>query len=212
MYFDTNISLRYPDFESNKLDELDYDGICINRLLSIDELDRYTRPITVLSKNKRIYERIELKIGKKRMDIDVSRALKADLFVVNISDSSCLSSAIEMRPDMITFDYTKTFYHFDEEDIMEAIRRNVFFEIVIVGGLYGGENKVMWMGNVRRLLKVTRGRNVVVSSGATCSTELKDAQDALKILNGIEGVEKDVLINSSRLIRSCELRRNPVIK
>lgn len=201
--FDVNISQR---FDMSELRMGEYRGVCVNRVLSADELRAYERC------GDGVYERVEVLMGED-MAIDTTRAMQADLFVINLGESGCVRSAVEIGPDMITMSFTRRMYCFSRCDVMEAIRRNIFFEICTVGSLYGRGDKMVWMGNVRRLLRATGGRNVVISSGARGPTEMKSAWDFLRILSvfGVDGGSgRAILTNSERLLRSCSLRRNPV--
>lgn len=214
MYFDVNVSKLCQGLDPLQQDISGYEGICLNTLLTPAELDEYERPLSTPGTTKKVYERVEIRFDNGCKKLDIGKALRFDLFVINLGSSCSLNSAVEMNPDMITFDYTDVTYWFNAGDIREAIKKDIFFEISLFGGLYGNCDKVMWMRNVRRLLKVTEGRNVVVSSGATCPTEARSPWDILKILNGfgIDGsIGRDILRNSIRLLRTCSLKRYPVV-
>ncbi|AFN83537.1 hypothetical protein EROM_081210 [Encephalitozoon romaleae SJ-2008] len=210
MYFDMNVSSRCLGPElMDVLRQLGHDGICVNTVVELDIVKKYKKPSFDGWKDRRIYERVEIKYKDCEDWDDVRKDIDPDVVAVRLEGMKDFKKVLEMRPDVITFDYTKSFC-LGRDEFIEATKRNIFFEIPLVCGMYSQRSKAMWMRNARRLLNVTGGVNVVVGSGATCLTEMRGGQDIIKILWGL-GMSEDngrkVLLNSARLVRSCDVRR-----
>ncbi|UYI27052.1 ribonuclease P/MRP protein subunit RPP1 [Encephalitozoon cuniculi] len=215
MYFDVNVSSRFPGSEIGIVEELGHDGICVNTVITPEMVEGYKRPPLDLWGDKKVYERVEVvRYRDGGGGVDVREKLDPDLLAIRLERPEDFKEVVKVSPDVITFDYTKSFL-IGRDEVVEATKRNIFFEIPLVHGMYGCGDKSMWMRNARRLLEATGGVNVVVGSGAACSTEMRSRQDVIKILEGL-GMSRDggkrVLLNSARLVRSCDIRRGYVVK
>ncbi|AFM98819.1 RNase P/RNase MRP subunit p30-like protein [Encephalitozoon hellem ATCC 50504] len=215
MYFDTNVSSRCLGAGMmNVLEQLGHDGMCVNTVVDLESVKKYRRPAVDEWKDKNVYERVEIRYRGHGDWDGARRMIGPDVVAIRVEDMNDFKKAIEMCPDIVTFDYSKSFC-IRRDEAVEAMKRNIFFEIPLVCGLYGQRDKAVWMRNARRLLDVTEGVNVVVGSGATCLTEMRRRQDVIKILRGL-GMSEDggrkILLNSARLVRSCDVRRGYVVK
>jgi ribonuclease P/MRP protein subunit RPP1 len=204
MYYDVNISTAFPQAELCVLEENGYDGCCINTAIAASQF-----------KNQRLQAsgttnlaRIEVEFKQDELiSYDEKKALKCDLFVVKLSGLGGMDRLIKAAPDMISFNYVDELLVFRHGLIRTAIKEKIFFEVPLIEGVHGNP---MWMKNVRRLLNITRGRNTVVSSGATCPTEIKRPRDIAQMLR-VFGLSKKraraVLMNSERLLSRCAMKR-----
>lgn len=211
MYYDVNISSRYVEQDVGELEESEYRGFCVNTVVRGGEFKRYVQSGPSLCVRKSVYSRVEVEFGEgDQVSYESKRAMSSDLFVVKLNDVRMLDKVIKLGADMVTFDYTSQPIAFKAGLIRTAIKERMFLEIPLRGGLYGGAGAVMWMRNVRRLLGITNGRNVVISSGATCSTEVRRPGEIGRMLEvfGIKRKRTEVVLrNPERLLRSCAIRR-----
>ncbi|KAG5860545.1 RNase P/RNase MRP subunit p30-like protein [Encephalitozoon hellem] len=211
MYYDVNISLDYLKQGIRELEENEYRGFCVNKVMRPRDLEKIKyEPIELLG-TKPCYSRVEIVFEEKEeVGYDVKKSMRYDLFVVRLNGVSGMDKLIRHQPDMVTFNYGSQFLPFKSGLVRTAIKENIFFEVPLRESLYGGASSVTWMRNVRRLLFITNGKNVVFSSGARCSTEIKKPRDIMKMLE-MFGLRKkrasEVMLNSLRLLRSCAMRR-----
>ncbi|ADM12052.1 uncharacterized protein Eint_081200 [Encephalitozoon intestinalis ATCC 50506] len=214
MFFDVNVSNRCPRGDLDVLKELGWDGICINTVVGLDNLEGWSSPLLDVWKDEKAYERIEVRYKDNEKWSEVRKMVNPDVLSVRIEGVEDFKKALEVSPDVITFDYSRSFC-LGKDEVFEAVKRNIFLEIPLVCGMYGQRNKVVWMRNARKLVEITGGVNVVVGSGASCCTEMRSSHDIIKILGGL-GTSGDcgrkILQNSGRLIRSCRIRKGCVMK
>ncbi|KAH9410930.1 RNase P subunit p30 [Ordospora pajunii] len=212
MYYDVNLSDEYSADEVKGLEESEYQGFCVNKKVKAGEFGRLMWKPRDLGVEKGCYSRIELEFAEgEAISYDQKKAMKSDVFVVKIGGAGGLDKLIKLQPDMISFDYSSSVLRLKSGLVKTAIKENIFFEIPIREGLYGAEQRVWWMRNVRKLLFVTKGKNVVVSSSARRLSELKRVEDVVVMLQ-MFGLKRrraeEVLRNSKRLLEQCAMRRH----
>lgn len=208
--FDVKVCSSYPKRDVEHLRICEIEGFCVSTAVKARDFGRHSGCTPELDVGKGVYSRVEVEFSEgEQVGYEQKRAMKADLFVVKLNDARGLDRLIKLLPDMVTFNYVDQPLAFKPGLIRTAVKENIFFEIPLREGLYRGG--VMWMRNVRRLLAITNGRNTVVSSGATCSTEIKSPRDIAKMLE-MFGIRRkraeDMLENPRRLLRSCAMRRH----
>ncbi|KAM0671292.1 putative subunit p30 of RNase P/RNase MRP [Ordospora colligata] len=212
MYYDVNVSEDYCTDEVKGLEESEYQGFCVCKKVKAGEFNRLLWKPKDLGVKNGWYSRIELEFAEgEAINYDQKKAMKSDVFVVRIGGAEGLDKLIKLQPDMISFDYSSPVLRLKSGLVKTAMKENIFFEIPIREGLYGVEQKVMWMRNVRKLLFVTKGKNVVVSSGAKRLSELKRVKDVILMLQtfGLKRKRAEqVLCNSKRLLEHCAMRRH----
>ncbi|CAD26425.1 hypothetical protein [Encephalitozoon cuniculi GB-M1] len=211
MYYDVNISPDYLKQDIWRLEESEYQGFCMNRVVRPGDLERLGCRSPELLGTKRWYNRVEVVFEEgEQVGYDPKKATKWDLFVVRMNGTAGMDRLIKLQPDMITFNYASQGLPFKAGLIKTAIKENIFLEVPLRESLYGGPSGVMWMRNVRRLLFITNGKNVVFSSGARRFTEIKKPGDIAKMLEML-GVTKrraeEMMLNPERLLRSCAAKR-----
>jgi hypothetical protein len=181
MYYDMHISTEFPASGIEYIDKTEYEGIC--------------RAGGWINTKKKLLRRIELRYGE-----DVPDAVAGEILAVRLEDGRNLKNLLGLSLDLIAFDFGAYLYFFDTEDIERAIRGNVYLEITFRQCLYSRKARTLWMGNVRRLLEVTGGRNVVLSTGAECPTELREPMDLVKALHvfGVSEAQGKLMLQNSR--------------
>lgn len=204
MWFDTNI---HPDLDMNKLDNSLFEGFCITKSIEMNDLKNKI-DWAIPTVNKKFYRKVELNIQNTNT-LPMKNIEIYDIFCIKVKDCEGLEKVIELEPDMITFDFTSPL-KFKVRHLRLAIKRNIFFEIKLVDSFYSKEKRMMWMYNVAEFLRIVRYRNVVFASGAKMSTEIRNPDDIVNLLEFF-GFKKDralkVLENSRKLLETCALKR-----
>lgn len=210
MYYDTNIDESLYSYESEKLNNIEYRGIILNKKTSKDDLQRNSQVKTETVKNIKIYSRIELNSDELLSKKEILKALEYDIFSIKITKPQHIKRILEYEPDIITLDFNSKIYNFDEKEISEVIKKNIFIEISAFSLLHTKCKRYRIMKNIRALFKLTKGQNIILSSGARTSIELKRPWDLVKMLGVFkipESQGKQFLLNSIGLLRNAALRR-----
>lgn len=100
--------------------------------------------------------------------------------------------------------------HLKKTFINTLKEKDICIEVTLRDALYNSKDRIQWLNAVRRLLKLGCKRNLVVSSGAIISTELKSADDISKILGVFDlggDTIKKILQNSEAVLRRAALKR-----
>ncbi|KAF7683069.1 Ribonuclease P protein subunit drpp30 [Astathelohania contejeani] len=210
MFFDLNINEFYNKDEIEFINQSEYTGICLNRKLSARDYivkDPFNIPDII---TKDVYTRIEIDVRKEDLSFfNIKRVPNYDIISIKASDEAVLRKACtEWYPDLITFDNG---LKLKDGYIRDAMFKNVFFEITVSDALYNSKDRINWMRCVRNILKITKGRNVIISSGAVCGTEIKRPWELVKLLNCF-GLSDDrgmnmIKDNPVRLLENCALKR-----
>lgn len=87
-----------------------------------------------------------------------------------------------LNVDIISVDLSKRLsIRFKPELIKAAVNRGVYFEITYAAALREGGLRRQLFTNAQALTRATRGRNVVISSGANSMHELRGAHDVINL-------------------------------
>lgn len=206
MYFDVGIHSVFED-----LDDSEYAGFCLTAKATLGSVQVPKKPQS--STSKRIYSKVEIDVFLEDIkSLQLTRFHEYEVLSVKILEEEVLKHACNnWDMDLITFDLSQVSFPFKNGYIRKAINRGIFFEVVIRDALYDTKRRVSWIKNARSLLRITKGRNTVVSSGATCATELKHVQDIYKLLRfvGLSHSRAELVLdeNPCRLLKSCALKR-----
>lgn len=205
MYYDLNITSEFNDI--SELENVNANGFCMS-IIQKDNL-KTVEPVKIPLSSKPIYSRINIEY-QNRLDQSVITALqKFDLVCIQNVDKNNISSVIKLEPDLISLK-TSEIRHIKKSFINTLKEKKIFVEICIKEALYDSKEKIFWMNSVRRLLKLGCAKILVVSSGASIFTELKNMNDICKILN-LFGLSDDsvkkVLNNSEKVLRNAALKR-----
>ncbi|CAK7227315.1 RNA-binding RNA processing protein rpp1 [Sporothrix bragantina] len=108
--------------------------------------------------------------------------------------AACLSMA---EPSLISLDLTTYFpFYFKHRACMAAVRRGVHFEVCYGQALRAGDSstaadaksgsaaraRALFIANLAGLMRATRGRGIVVSSGARAALDLRGPADVVNLL------------------------------
>lgn len=206
MYFDVGISEGFTPPEDSE-----YTGFCVTHRMDSGSTSApvFAFPTTA----KRLYKKVEVDVRAQDVTtMQLNRLTGHEVLAIKVSDENTLKYACDKWDvDIITLDFSTAAFPVKDGWIRNAINRNVFFEIELRKALYGSKERVTWLKNVHNLLRITRGRNTVISSGATCSTEVKSVWDIYKFLRflGLSHRRAQMVMheNASRLLRACALKR-----
>ncbi|KAL9557713.1 hypothetical protein MBANPS3_001260 [Mucor bainieri] len=92
-----------------------------------------------------------------------------------------------------------------------AVNRGIFFEVCYSQSFRDPNKRFMFFNNVKRLVEVTRGHNLIFSSEAMRALDVRRPAD-LRILGSMFGmthdqIEATVTVNYPRLLKRAETRR-----
>ncbi|KAK6090999.1 hypothetical protein P3W45_000244, partial [Vairimorpha bombi] len=96
-------------------------------------------------------------------------------YLLNKYDVICLKLPDTDKPvdenmcDSVTFDFTKPIK-------FKNINPNIFYEFNISDSLYNKKDRLIWMYNVKALLKYTKCQNVVIRSGLLATFEMENIE------------------------------------
>jgi len=212
MYFDINVNEDYDQNEIQEINQSEYNGIVLNKTITSET---YTDPHvhkTLVEITKSVYKRIEIEILEDHISsFNIKRVKGYDVVSLRSANNQILKSCVEWCPDLITFNYRSPNLRPKEGLIRDAIKKGIYFEIPLVTPLYDSKIRVSWMRNIRSILKASKGRNIVIGSGAITSTEIKRPVDIAKMMSCF-GLSEDKALrileeNSYKFLRSCALKR-----
>jgi ribonuclease P/MRP protein subunit RPP1 len=84
--------------------------------------------------------------------------------------------------DIITIDSEQRLpYVLNRSDIDTAIKRGIHFEITYSGAVRDASQRRYFVSNAMTLVRATRGRNIIISSGADSDHVLRSPHDALNL-------------------------------
>lgn len=206
MYFDVGIAQFFASLE-----DTDYTGFCITKQIKSSNI---SMPVfETVHSSKRFYRKVVVEILPEdvaRMQLGKLRGY--DVLAVKVLDENTFRYVCEKwNTDIIMLDLSKLEFPLKDGLVRNAIERGVFFDVEMRDALYESKERVCWMKNVFSLLRITNGRNIVFSSGARCSTEIKRPQDIYKFLRfvGLSPLRAEMVTkeNPRRLLKLCALRR-----
>lgn len=208
MYFDVGIYDTFENIESSE-----YTGFCLTTEASLEGSPSPVQKAVKHNSSKRIYNKIEVKVLLEDVkSLQLKKFSDYEVLSVKISDEETFKYACSTWDvDIIKFDLSRMGFSFRGGYVRKAINRGVFFEIEVRDALYGTKERVSWMRNAQSILRITKGRGIVITSGARCCTEIKSIQDMYKILRflGLSHRRAEMVLkeNSQRLLKSCALKR-----
>lgn len=113
---------------------------------------------------------------------------------------ACLS---DLNCDLISLTLDEKFnFSIKKHLILSAIEKNVFFEILYCGFIKDQTKRSIFIANVLMLLEVTKGRNVIISSGAENYFEHRSPYDIITIFETIFEVDTETV--KKMLSENCE--------
>lgn len=129
--------------------------------------------------------------------------------VLPISEKGLLLACNSLDIDLITFDYSKKLPTFlKQKTIGAAVKRGVKFEITYSNFLKS-ENRSQFINNTLNLIRASRSQNLIVSSGAKESVELRsfpDVVNLLQLLNFKQSSANNLVDKASKVLLNGRLR------
>lgn len=103
----------------------------------------------------------------------------------------CLS---DLNVDIISLNFEeKINFPIKKHQILSAIDKNTFFEIVYGGFIKDTTKRSLFISNVLLLIEVTKGKNIIISSGAESYFEHRSPYDIVTIFETIFEMKPDVV-------------------
>ncbi|KAI9485238.1 MAG: RNase P subunit p30-domain-containing protein [Benjaminiella poitrasii] len=137
---------------------------------------------------------------------------KIDILAVRPTNLDiCKHACQTLEVDLISLDLTTTRVLPNFATAQVAVNRGVFFEICYSQSFRDPNKKSLFFNNVKRLVEVTRGHNLIFSSEAIRALEIRRTAD-LRILASTYGMTHDqieaaISVNYPRLLKKAETRR-----
>ncbi|KAI9363630.1 RNase P subunit p30-domain-containing protein [Pilaira anomala] len=123
----------------------------------------------------------------------------------------CKHACQTLEIDMISLDLATTKVSPGFVSAQVALSRGVFFEICYSQTFRNPSKKSAFFNAVKRLVEITRGRNLIFSSEAIRALDIKRVSD-IRILGTMFGMTQDQIetslsVNYTRLLKKSETRR-----
>ncbi|CEP19025.1 hypothetical protein [Parasitella parasitica] len=151
--------------------------------------------------------------SKKNYQLAASSAYpKIDILAVRPTNFDiCKHACQTLEVDLISLDLAKTKALPGFVAAQVAVNRGIFFEICYSQSFRDPNKRFLFFNNVKRLVEVTRGHNLIFSSEAMRALDIRRPAD-LRILGAMFGmthdqVETTVTVNYSKLLKRSETRK-----
>lgn len=201
------------------LEELGYTHIALNYTLNHSDKipsNQTINPINLdllkeFQNRLKIYTRVTIIVDEPSQGQSISKLQNGfDIVsVLPISEKGLLLACNSLDIDLITFDYSKKLPTFlKQKTIGAAIKRGVKFEITYSNFLKN-ENRPQFINNTLNLIRASRNQNLVVSSGAQQSVELRSFPDVLNLLQLLNFKQSDgnnLIDKASKVLLNGRLR------
>ncbi|CDH51528.1 ribonuclease p subunit rpp30 [Lichtheimia corymbifera JMRC:FSU:9682] len=174
--------------------------IATDRFPNIKQLKRVTIQVTDPKQN---YQLVSSNIANKNVDILAVRPMTLDA-----TKHACQT----YDADIISLDFHAKHVVPNHATAQLAIQRGMFFEVCYAPAFRSAHHRNTFFSNVKRLIEVTRGDNIIFSSDALQALELRSAND-MKMFGQLLGmshtqVEAAVSQNCQRLLLKAETRQS----
>ncbi|KAI8350153.1 RNase P subunit p30-domain-containing protein [Blakeslea trispora] len=150
---------------------------------------------------------------KKNYQLAASSAYpKIDILAVRPTTIDvCKHACQTLEVDLISLDLAKSRVVPGFTPAQVAINRGIFFEICYSQAFRDPNKKFQFYNNVKRLVEVTRGQNLLFSSEAMRALEIKRPAD-LRVLGSMFGmthdqIEATITVNYPKLLKKAETRK-----
>ncbi len=201
------------------LEELGYTHIALNYTLNHSDKipsNQTINPINLdllkeFQNRLKLYTRVTIIVDEPSQGQSISKLQNGfDIVsVLPISEKGLLLACNSLDIDLITFDYSKKLPTFlKQKTIGAAIKRGVKFEITYSNFLKN-ENRPQFINNTLNLIRASRNQNLVVSSGAQQSVELRSFPDVLNLLQLLNFKQSDgnnLIDKASKVLLNGRLR------
>ncbi|KAG0166780.1 hypothetical protein DFQ28_006863 [Apophysomyces sp. BC1034] len=176
------------------------DPVAPARFPTVEQLKRVT---VVVEDSKKNYQLVATNPLNQTIDI-----LAAQPTNIDVCKHACQSYDI----DLISIDLSQKGVSPGYAAASVAVNRGIFFEICYTQLFRDPKRRSVFFSNVKRLVEVTRGNNLIFSSGALQALEIKRPSDLrmMGLLFGMtqEQMEAAVGYNYVRLLKKAETRKS----
>lgn len=201
MYYDINIKNTFKKTDIDFLKKSEFSGYCITKTINQNDIKKFINfdlPFTL--SNKPLFKKITVNMSNS--SYNTKRLFeKCDLLCIKVINFD--TPVDENICDLVNIDLTSQIK-------IKNINPNLFYEITISDNLEIKKDRLMWYYNTRMLINYTKGRNIIISSGAENASELKSYVDFMKLLDFL-GINKKIgnriLTNSIKLLNKCAEKR-----
>ncbi|EQB62041.1 ribonuclease p subunit rpp30 [Vairimorpha apis BRL 01] len=201
MYYDLDIKSNFKKKDINFLIDSEYAGYCISKTIRQSDIKKFiSLDLPFDLPNKHVLKKITVDIDTNTYNI---KHLKEKCDVLCIKLKNLESPVDENMCDLVNIDFTSQIK-------IKNINPNVFYEISISNNLNNKKDRLMWFYNTKMFINYTKGKNVVISSGAENASELKSYIDFMKLFDFLDIKEKigqRILKNSLKLLHKCAENR-----
>ena len=206
MSYDLNLNYSFTDFK--ELENIDHKGFCICSEAK-ENLKTIIPPVYDSLNSKSLYTRVNVEYHNRLDSSTIKYLSKFDLVCIKGVDNTNISSVIKLNPDLIILK-AEEIKHIKRTFINTLKQKEIYVELIIKDALYSGKERIIWMNNIRRLLKFGCLKQLIISSGASVFTELKSSIDICKLMS-VFGLSDDktkrILKNSEIVLRNAALKR-----
>ncbi|KAI7877744.1 PHP domain-like protein [Lichtheimia hyalospora FSU 10163] len=174
--------------------------VATDRFPHIKQLKRVTIQVTDPKHN---YQLVNTNVANKDVDILAVRPMRMDA-----AKHACQT----YDADIISIDFHAKHVVPNHAAAQLAIQRGMFFEVCYGQLIRSAQYKNIFFSNVKRLVEVTRGDNIIFSSEALQALEIRSSKD-IKMFGQLLGmthtqVEAAVSQNCQRLLLKAETRQS----
>jgi ribonuclease P/MRP protein subunit RPP1 len=159
----------------------------------------------------KLFTRLTIDISDSKETFQFSNPNKAinsyDILAVVPKNEKMFDDACkDMNIDLITIHFEEKFnFALKKTNILNAIKRGIFFEIIYNEFIKDENKRGIFISNILLLLDVTKGENVIISSGTNTFFYHRSPYDIITIFETIFGLSKNdvqklVSINCEKLI------------
>ena len=143
----TTYSIKFLNSASENLNFIKFENIKILKRITIE-----------INDSKELYQFSNPSTSLKSYDIIAIIPKNEKMFELACGD---------INVDIISINFDEKMNFFLKKSlILSAIDKNIFFEIIYNGFITDNSKRVIFISNVLMLLEITKGKNLIISSGA----------------------------------------------
>ncbi|ORY80411.1 RNase P subunit p30-domain-containing protein [Protomyces lactucae-debilis] len=211
---DFNIPLPAKQSTLDQLQTLGYASCAVNHIFS-GKPANLQAPTIPVSKDARfkIYSRLTLVLEDTSQNYNLSKTAKGyDLLAVRPTSEKTLQYACtQMEVDIISIDLSQRLpYYLKHATLGSAISRGLFIEIAYAPSLTDMSSRRQLLSNASAIVRASRGRGLLITSGATQALGLRSPYDIINLATfwGLsqERGREALAENTRRVLKKAETR------
>ncbi len=189
-YKDLDLNLIYSNYSVKFLNS----GSEITNLKDFANIKQLKRITIEISDSKDLYQFSNPNNALKSFDL---------ISVIPKNDKMFELCCSDLNVDIITINLEEKFnFNLKKSLILSAIDKKIFFEIIYSGFIRDTSKRSLFISNVLMLLEVTKGKNIIISSGAESFYEHRSPYDISTIFATIFNLKSDLILKM--LTTNCE--------